>query len=107
MRMDHLALALVDETPTDFGARQYTARRTPGIDPPRWAVFAGDGFGPVGYLEAVRDERQSDGWRLLVLDAGNQPIGHPDEPSGRKDTRTVHSYPAALHYFDARERGLA
>lgn len=107
MKMDHPALALVDEKPTKFGGRLYTARRTPGINPPRWAVFGAVGFGPVGYLEAVQDARQSNSWLLLVLDAANRPIGKPDEPTGRKDTRMVHSYLNALHYFDARERGLA
>lgn len=104
---DHPAIALVTEEPTELDGRTYTARLTPGTNPPRWQVFSDAALGPVGYLEAVMDERQSDGWMLLVYDGQMRLIGTPGEdPSGRKDTTKVGSYANALHYIWARLAGL-
>lgn len=62
----------VHECPLRLAGITFTARRTPGSN--RWQVFAGHRFTPVGYLEASQDPT-GPRERILVFDAGNQPLG--------------------------------
>ena len=111
MRAEEIGdLLRVTETPFDyFGDGQviYTARRTPGIDPPRWQVFRSGQFTPAGYIEAFYSPEEFEAWALRVTDGNGRLIGSEQIEGDRTDLASVSGYQNALVWIHERAEGRA
>lgn len=102
----------ITEEPRELGDYQWTARRTPDHDPPRWAVYRSGQRGPAGYLELVWSAN-ADQHVLLVRNPDNSlfvqglPPKRAESLETPEDASSVGSYNNALAWFEWRTRGLA